>query len=236
MLNLFVGYDGREAIAYHVFSNSAIRHSTKPLAIHPLAQRNIEGYKDPSNVMEGYPQTNQFIFSRFLVPYLMGFGERGDTAAFFDGDMWFRDDPAKLFECADGTKAVWVVKHNYTTKSNVKYLNQPNYDYDKKNWSSVILWNVAHPKHRILTPEFIANSSGKFLHRFEWLEPDEIGELDITWNWLSDEYGENKNARLVHSTLGTPCFLEEEYSLGPMAAEWHRERMLTDYSMQVYVP
>lgn len=234
-LNLFVGFDPREAVAYHVFSNSAIRHSSKPLAIHPLAQKNIDGYRDPKQVIEGYPQSNQFIFSRFLVPYLMEF--KG-VAAFFDGDMLLRDDVAKLFERADllSGKAVWVVKHNYRTKSGTKYLNQVNQDYPRKNWSSVILWNCAHYKNRVLTPEYIANATGEHLHRFGWLEDEDIGELPVEWNWLPDEYGENKWAKLIHHTLGTPCFIDEQYALAPMADEWHRERMLTDYSIQTFIP
>lgn len=234
-LNLFVGYDPRESVAYHVFSNSAIRHSSKPLAIHPLAQKNMEGYQDPKQVLEGYPQSNQFIFSRFLVPYLMDF--KG-VAAFFDGDMLLRDDVAKLFDQADllARKAVWIVKHNYKTKSETKYLNQVNKDYPRKNWSSVILWNCGHYKNRKLTPEYIANATGQHLHRFEWLDDDDIGTLQAEWNWLPDEYGANKWAKLIHFTLGTPCFLDEQYSLAPMAEEWHRERMLTDYSMQSFIP
>jgi hypothetical protein len=234
-LNLFVGYDPREAVAYHVFSNSAIRQSTKPLAIHPLAQKNIDGYRDPKLVLEGYPQSNQFIFSRFLVPYLMDY--RG-VAAFFDGDMLLRDDVAKLFDHADllTGKAVWVVKHDYKTKSETKYLNQVNKDYPRKNWSSVVLWNCGHFKNRKLTPEYIAEATGQHLHRFEWLDDDDIGELPPVWNWLPDELGENDEAKLIHHTLGTPCFLDPQYSLAPMASEWHRERMLTDYSMQSYIP
>jgi hypothetical protein len=234
-LNLFIGYDPREAVAYHVFSNSAIRHSSRPLAIHPLAQKNMEGYQDPKQVLEGYPQSNQFIFSRFLVPYLMDF--KG-VAAFFDGDMLLRDDVAKLFDQADllARKAVWIVKHNYKTKSETKYLNQVNKDYPRKNWSSVILWNCAHYKNRVLTPDYIANATGQHLHRFEWLDDDDIGTLQAEWNWLPDEYGPNKWAKLIHFTLGTPCFLDEQYSLAPMAEEWHRERMLTNYSTQSFIP
>ena len=40
----------------------------------------------------------------------------------------------------------------------------------------------------------------------------------------------NPQAQLLHWTLGTPCF--HEYADDPMAAEWHRERLLADYSLQ----
>ena len=57
-----------------------------------------------------------------------------------------------------------------------------------------------------------------------------IRELPPEWNWLPDEYGPNPNAKLLHYTLGTPCF--HEFATTPMADEWHRERMLTEYCQQ----
>jgi hypothetical protein len=111
------------------------------------------------------------------------------------------------------------VKHDYETKAHQKYLGNINENYPRKNWSSVILWNCAHPKHRVLTPEFIASQTGKFLHRFSWLDDTDIGELPHEWNWLAIEYPENKNAKLIHYTLGTPCF--KDYRDTEMAAIWH---------------
>ena len=39
------------------------------------------------------------------------------------------------------------------------------------------------------------NQSGKYLHRFSWLDEEDIGELDPLWNWLAIEYPINKNAK-----------------------------------------
>ena len=218
-LDVFIGYDPREAISFHVCVNSIIRHSSKPVTIHPLALTNIEEYK------EGHKDgSNQFIYSRFLVPYLMGW--KG-TALFIDGDMVVTDDISKLFEYADHFNSVHVVKHDYKTKQEIKYLGQKNEDYPRKNWSSVILWNCGHWAHRVLTPEFIETATGEYLHRLSWLKDDRIGELPIEWNWLSQEYGENKEAKLIHYTLGTPCFTE--FSNDCMADLWHKERQLTEY-------
>ena len=119
----------------------------------------------------------------------------------------------------DSSKAVQVVKHDYKTKNNKKYLNNINIDYPKKNWSSVIIWNCAHPKNKVLTPEFISSKDGKFLHRFMWLDEEDIGEIPVEWNWLAIEYPPNPNAKLVHYTLGTPCF--SEYSQTEMSDIWH---------------
>jgi lipopolysaccharide biosynthesis glycosyltransferase len=140
-------------------------------------------------------------------------------AIYLDGDMVCQEDISLLWSLRDSSKAVQVVKHDYKTKSNKKYLNNINIDYPKKNWSSVIIWNCAHPKNRLLTPELISSSDGKFLHRFMWLDEEDIGEIPVEWNWLAIEYPPNPNAKLVHYTLGTPCF--SEYSQTEMSDIWH---------------
>ncbi|MEW5890869.1 MAG: glycosyltransferase [Pseudomonadota bacterium] len=222
MIPVFIGYDPREAIAYHVCVNSIIRTGSEPVAITPLALRNLRGYTERHT--DG---SNQFIYSRFLVPHLTGYT---GWAIFMDGDMLLRDDIGKLWALRDPAKAVLVVKHDYKTKLTQKYLGSKNEDYPRKNWSSVILWNCAHPANRVLTPQFIENASGARLHRFSWLEDDLIGELPKVWNWLPDEFGANPQAKLLHWTLGTPCF--HEFADAPMAEEWHRERILAEHSAQ----
>ena len=82
-----------------------------------------------------------------------------------------------VFDLRDETKAVMVVKHDYQTKQNKKYLGNINENYPRKNWSSVILWNCKHDKHKVLTPDFVSSQTGKFLHRFSWLDDDDIGEM-----------------------------------------------------------
>ena len=222
MISLFIGYDPREAIAYHVCSNSAIRHSTSPLAITPLALNNISSYTEKHT--DG---SNQFIYSRFLVPHLQGY--KG-WAIFVDGDMILRDDITELWNLRDESKAVMVVKHNYKTKLSEKYLGAKNEDYPRKNWSSVILWNCGHKGNAGLTPAVVESATGAYLHRFSWLKDSEIGELPIEWNWLPDEFGSNIDAKLIHHTLGTPCF--HDFATANMADEWHRERIYTEYCLQ----
>jgi lipopolysaccharide biosynthesis glycosyltransferase len=147
--------------------------------------------------------SNQFIYSRFLVPHLM---EYKGWAIFMDGDMLLRDDIEKLWALRDESKAVMIVKHDYKTKMTEKYLGSKNEDYPRKNWSSVILWNCEHAANKVVTTEFIENATGAQLHRFTWLTDDLIGELPAEWNWLDVEYDRNLLAKLVHYTLGTPCF------------------------------
>ena len=219
---VFVGYDPREAIAYHTCVNSIIRHASQPVAIIPIALNLFQDYKETHT--DG---SNHFIYTRFLVPHLMGF--KG-WAIFIDGDMIIRGDMVELWNLREVDKDVMVVKHDYQTCMPVKYLGAKNENYPRKNWSSVILWNCNSFPNRQLTPEFVQTSSGSFLHRFSWLDDNRIGDLPPEWNWLPDEYGPNLNAKLLHYTLGTPCF--QEFADTPQGNEWHRERILTEYCQQ----
>jgi lipopolysaccharide biosynthesis glycosyltransferase len=219
---VFIGYDPREAVAYHTCANSIIRHASRPVAIIPLALNLFEDYEETHT--DG---SNHFIYSRFLVPHLM---EYTGHAIFIDGDMIVRSDIVELWEQRDVAKDVQVVKHDYQTRMTEKYLGAKNEDYPRKNWSSVILWNCNSFPNRRLTPDFVQKSTGSFLHRFTWLDDERIGELPREWNWLPDEYGPNPDAKLLHYTLGTPCF--HEFATTPMADEWHREHLLADYCLQ----
>lgn len=222
MIPIFIGYDKREAAAYHVCANSIIRYATSPISLNPLSLNLLKGYEEKHS--DG---SNHFIYSRFLIPHLMGY--KG-WAIFMDGDMILRDDVTKLWDMRDESKAVMVVKHDYKTRMTEKYLGSKNENYPRKNWSSVILWNCGHEENRIVTTDFVSNATGAQVHRFTWLEDDLIGELPIEWNWLPDEFGKNEDAKLLHFTLGTPCF--HDFADSPMAEEWHRERIYTDYSQQ----
>ena len=222
MIPIFIGYDPREAIAFHTCANSIIRHATQPVQIIPLALNLFKDYKETHT--DG---SNQFIYSRFLVPHLMGFN---GWAIFIDGDMIVRDDIVKLWEMQNPYKDVLVVKHDYKTRMPIKYLGAKNEDYPRKNWSSVILWNCNSFPNRRLTPEFVQRSTGSELHRFSWIDNERLGELPIEWNWLPDEFGENPDAKLLHYTLGAPCF--HEFANTPQGGEWHRERMLAEYCLQ----
>jgi len=222
MIPIFIGYDPREAIAYHVCVNSIIRHASGPVQIIPLALGLLGDYEEKHT-----DASNHFVYSRFLVPHLMNY--KG-WAIFMDGDMIVRDDIYKLWALRESDKDVMVVKHDYKTKMAKKYLGSKNENYPRKNWSSVILWNCQNHPNRRLTPEYVQNATGAELHRFQHLDDERIGELPIEWNWLPDEYGPNPDAKLLHYTLGTPSF--HEFADTPMGDEWHRERIYTEYCQQ----
>ena len=219
---VFVGYDPREAIAYHVCANSIIRNASAPVAIIPVALNLFTDYKETHG-----DNSNHFVYTRFLVPYLMDFKGR---AIFIDGDMVVRGDIIELYESLQTAHDVAVVKHDYKTRMPVKYMGAPNEDYPRKNWSSVIVWDCQSYPNRRLTPDFVQKQPGSFLHRFAWIDDDRIQALPTEWNWLPDELGENTQAKLLHYTLGTPCF--REFADTTQAAEWHKERALTDYCQQ----
>lgn len=222
IIPIFIGYDPREAIVFHVCSNSIIRHSTTPVQIIPLALNLFQDYKETHT--DG---SNAFIYSRFLVPYLSNWSGH---AIYIDGDMIVKTDITELWNLRNAQADVQVVKHDYKTRMPIKYLGAKNEDYPRKNWSSVILWNCQNFPNRKLTPDYVMNSSGSHLHRFEWLEDDRIGSLPIEWNWLPDEFGPNTDAKLLHYTLGAPSF--NEFKNTDMADDWHNERDLTSYCEQ----
>ncbi len=210
---IIVGFDQREAISYHVFCQSVLEKSTLPIQFTPLAENTLSFYE------EEHPDgSNKFIYTRFLTPFLMQYS---GWAIYADGDMVCMADIAELWRMRDHTKAVQVVKHEYQTKMTSKYLNNINENYPKKNWSSLVLWNCEHEANRILTPQYVSKKTGKFLHRFSWLDDYLIGEIPKEWNWLAIEYEENVNAKIIHYTLGTPCFADFfDCSLSNM---WHME-------------
>lgn len=217
MIPIAIGYDHRESIAYHVLEQSIIDKCSEPVAIIPLVSsmlNDFDGQKDG---------TNAFIYSRFLVPELCDYQ---GWAIYLDADMLLRDDLAKLWALRDESKAVMVVQHDYSTRHHRKLIGTPmecgNADYPKKNWSSAILWNCGHSQNRILNREFVREAPGSVLHRFQWLTEDLIGSIPPEWNHLVGEYPKSEQAKLVHFTLGAPCF--EHYRKCEYSSEWHARK------------
>lgn len=207
MVKVFVGYDPREAVAFHACTESIIRNSSVPVEIIPLNLKSLpyeEKHRDGSN---------EFIYSRFLVPFLCNYE---GWALWMDGDMVVKGDIAELWNMRDEEYAVQVVKHDYKTKHSEKYLGNKNEDYPRKNWSSVVLFN--NPRCWSLTPNAVEQSSGAYLHRFKWVDDKEVGELPVEWNWLVGEYEHNDDAKLLHYTIGIPSF--SEYVNCDHAADW----------------
>ncbi len=218
VIKVFIGFDQVESVAWHTFAHSIFKRSSRPVAIVPLYLGNLKNIytreRDPK-------QSNEFSFTRFLAPYLANYE---GYALFFDSDMMLRDDIAKVFEAVekDPGKAVYVVQHNYKPRDDIKYLGAKQYAYPRKNWSSVVLWNCAHPANRQVTPEYVNTATPMELHRFMWLKDEEIGKLSVKWNWLVGEYDNPpQGVKNVHWTVGGPYF--DEYKDADFADEWFEE-------------
>jgi hypothetical protein len=223
VLDVFIGYDRREIVAYHVLTQSILAHSSHPVRFTPLALQNLKGIfeRPPVSV-----QSTEFSFSRFLTPHLSGYA---GWSLFMDCDMLMRADIAELFALADDRYAVMVCQHAYTPRDEIKFLDRPQVRYEKKNWSSVMLFNNA--RCRALTPQFVQTASGLELHQFKWLGSEaEIGALPLAWNWLVGEYAYNPDAKNAHFTIGGPWF--HEYRRSDYADEWLATLARTDSAAQ----
>ena len=205
---IFIGYDPREKIAFHVLSQSIIEHSSIPVSISPINLSNLRKfYKRKKRIKD----STEFSISRFLTPYLSDY--KG-YSLFIDCDFIIRDDVAKLLKIvkSDTKKVLWCVKHNYIPKNKKKFLNEEQLIYNKKNWSSFVIYN--NKKCKILTPTFIEKANGLYLHQFRWTKDHLIGSLPKEWNVLIGEQKIPKNFKSLHYTIGGPYFKKYRKSLG----------------------
>lgn len=217
MIRVFIGFDTVETVSYHVLVHSIQARCSEPVSITPLMLSQLSGVmtRERHNL-----QSTEFSFSRFLVPHLCDYE---GWALFMDCDMLVLDDMADLWKMRDGDFAVQVVKHDHVPKETTKFLGQPQSKYEKKNWSSVMLYNNAQCK--ALTPDFVNSASGLELHRFQWLANDGlIGEIPHRWNRLVgyDETIPAKDVSNLHYTIGGPYF--DDYADTDYAAEWFAGR------------
>ena len=214
MIKVFIGYDPRETVAFSVLAHSIHARASVPVSITPLVLSELSGIL----TRERHPlQSTDFSFSRFLTPFLSDYA---GWSIFTDCDMLVRDDIAHLYALRDERYAVMVVKHEHVPKESTKFLGQPQTPYQKKNWSSVMLFNNA--RCRPLTPEYVNAASGLELHQFKWLADDNlIGSIPARWNHLVGYSERNADAALVHYTLGGPYF--DEFRDCEYAQEWRDE-------------
>ena len=93
IIDLVVGFDQKEAVAYHTFVQSVIENTSNPVRFMPLNIKSLKEYSEKHN--DG---SNEFVYSRFLVPHLMNF--KG-WAIYVDGDMICVEDIKKLWDLRD---------------------------------------------------------------------------------------------------------------------------------------
>ena len=217
MIRIFIGFDPRETVAYHVLSHSIHARASAPVSIAPLMLSQLGGLMTRER---NSLQSTDFSFSRFITPYLCGFE---GWAMFMDCDMLVLEDIAKLWALRDEKYAVMCVKHDHVPKEKTKFLGTQQTKYEKKNWSSVMLFNCA--KCTALTPDYVNSASGLDLHRFNWLGDDDlIGEIPHRWNLLVgyDQSIPVDEVSNLHYTIGGPYF--HDYKDIDYATEWFAER------------
>lgn len=210
-LRVFIGYDARESIAYHVLAHSILRQASIPVEIRPLVTSDIPIFTRPRHPN----QSTDFAFTRFLVPYLSGYE---GVSVFMDCDMLMRADIAELMADVPERCDVAVCPHDYTPTTTTKFLNQPQTAYPRKNWSSLMVFQNDQCKR--LSPYYVNTASAADLHRLAWAT--NVGTLPLDWNWLIGEYAENPAARCWHWTLGGPWF--PDYAQADHADAWRAER------------
>lgn len=236
--SIWIGFDPREASAFAVARSTIRAHCTQPTPIYGVVLDQLRRaglYKRPTKQFinrEGFYQlidvlsarddydgrmSTQHAIARFFVPHLAPPG----WALFVDGDIMVRHNLTRIFDGLDSTKAAYCVKHNYTPKTATKMDGQLQTAYHRKNWSSVVIWNVGHPSNALLSIEDINTLPGRDLHAFCWLEDSEIGELDPKWNWLVGDSDPDIDPAIVHFTNGCPDM--PGFENVPYADEWRAE-------------
>lgn len=221
MIRVFIGFDPKETGAFPVLSHSIHEHATQPVSITPIMLSQLHGlYKRERNPL----QSTEFSFSRFLTPYLSDYQ---GWSLFMDCDMLMTEDIVNLWNMRDDRYAVMCVKHDHQPKEDIKFLDAVQTKYQKKNWSSVMLFNNA--RCTALTPEYVNTASGLELHQFKWLNDDSlIGDIPQRWNHLVGYNETDAHAALIHYTSGGPYF--HEYAHCEHARAWFDAK---ERSMQI---
>ena len=223
--SVWIGFDPREAAAFAVCRDSIKNKLTQQIPIRGIvlsALRSRGLYTRPTEVRNGQlwdviseaPMSTEFAISRFFTPLLAKQG----WALFLDCDMLVRSSIVQLFEMVDPKYAVMCVKHNHNPTETVKMDGCVQTRYARKNWSSFCLFNCGHPANKRLTLHELNTLPGRDLHRFCWLDDDDIGELGPEWNYLNDETTADVDPKVVHFTKGGPWM--EGYEDVPYADQW----------------
>lgn len=223
--NIFIGFDSREPACSYVAAHSIKRRTQLNTNIRYLNHRELRkqglfnrqwitglgGSAETIDVQDGKSFSTEFSHTRFLVPHLMG---HTGWALFMDADMIVLSDIRKLFALCDDKYAVMCVKHNYPpAPDSLKMDGRAQRIYRRKNWSSFVLWNCAHPANKAMTPERVSFSTGADLHSFSWLDDTQIGDIPYSYNFIvgvSPKLPPERGGRpdVVHYSDGGPWFEE----------------------------
>ena len=74
------------------------------------------------------------------------------------------------------------------------------FKYERKNWSSLMLFNNSHSDCRKLSVRMINSIQPLWLHQFKWTSS--IGSIPLEYNHLVGEYDNIEEAKALHYTNG----------------------------------
>src|ERR1700676_2935012 len=186
-LKIYIGYDPKEAVTWHVLAHSILARASGPIQICPISLSTLKGI---FNRERDAKQSTDFTYARFLTPYLAGPG----ISIFMDSDMLCLCDIWELWQYANENpySDVLVVKHVYSPRDRKKFLGNEQTTYPCKNWSSLMVFNGHRQAIRKLTPEYVNTASAMDLHQFKWAL--DVGEIPVDYNHLVGEYLPNPHA------------------------------------------
>lgn len=226
---VYVGFDPDEIEAVNVAEAGLRARSGSRIDVRRISRLSLPNvYSRPTELRDGRlwdvisdaPMSTEHAIARFFIPWLRKYQ---GWALFMDGDVLVRDDVCELFERAATPEmqayAVMVVDHPHAVYADdVKKTGDQQTIYPRKNQSSVMLINCAHPLNYQLSLEYLNTVPGRDLHAFNWLQDDEIGYLPARWNYLVNVEPPVVDPAIVHFTLGTPNLAGHEND--PYADEW----------------
>lgn len=226
-MKVYVGYDEREDPAYRVCEWSIQRfghNEVEPLNHRDLRRRGyltrpwqVKADGEYRDILDGRPFSTQFAHSRFLVPALARDRGEGPWVAFCDCDFLWLEDPSTLMAHADDRYAAMVVKREWDQPDGTKMDGVSQKGYPRKLWSSMVLWNVNHHANEALTVEAVNSLPGSSLHRFSWLDDEQIGALPSAFNFVPEIDRLDGSPAAVHYSTQAPWFGQKD---GPYAGEW----------------
>lgn len=232
-LSIYIGFDSREPAASEVASHSIRKRTKSPVEVKFLKHKELrksghfhrpwltDSEGNNIDLIDNKVFSTEFSHTRFLVPALMKYQ---GWALFADADMLFLCDIKELFALCDNKYAVMVVKHDHKVRHDSEKMDgQKQQGYYRKNWSSFVLWNCAHPSNNRITKGYVNLSKGADLHAFSWLTDDLIGALPMTYNYISGispkmPASSGSRPNVIHYTEGGPW--HEKYRNAPYSQLW----------------
>lgn len=243
--HIFIGFDHRFKEPYEICKHSLHRHASQyNVETHKLDHKelrklgllNREWTVDSEGILfdnvDNRPFSTEFSHSRFLTPaFAKKLGVK-DVAMFVDCDFLFQQDIVPLL---DRYRALFkqnpnlscaVVKHQYNPKNNKKMDGSNQFSFNKKLWSSFIIFNLDHEDMKNLDPFNVNTVDGRSLHNFEWTSTKSIADINESWNFIPDHSEDRlgftgESAHAIHYTEGGPWF--EDYEDCRYADLWCKE-------------